>query len=135
MHAADALGEKQDEIIGELAVAEVGGAEPGGVEVGDPGEAESDGEAGEGKSGVDVPHEDEVGREREEHVDALEDDAIDEQPGVLDVAGDAIEDGTGAVDVEEAKAKTLDFGVKAVAEFGHDFTLSESRRDHVVTGR
>ena len=65
---------------------------------------------------MNAPHEEGVGAEREDHVHALQQHAVHEEPRVLDVAGDAVEDGVGAVDVEEAEAQALEFGVKLARE-------------------
>ena len=100
--------------------------------IGEGGQGDRDAEAGAGQPGVDAPHEERVGAQGEQGGDALEDDAVDEEPGVLRVAGDPIEDGVRAVLVEEAEAQVLKLGVKLLAEMGDDPALGQPGRDGAV---
>jgi len=50
----------------------------------------------------------------------LEEDAVDEEPRVLHVAGDAVEDRVRAVAVEEAEAQVLEPGIEPRTEVGDD---------------
>ena len=78
------------------------------------------------------PHEKGIGCERENHVQALQQHAVHEQPRVLHVAGDAVEYGVGTVEVEEAEAQALELGVDLRAQGRHDFALGEAGGDHVI---
>ena len=81
---------------------------------------------------MDVPHEEQVGDQREQHVDSLQHDAVHKEPRVLHIAGHAIENGAGPVHLEESEAQLLQPRVDPAAQIRHDLSLGQPGRHHVV---
>src|SRR5689334_1999863 len=88
LHAANTFGEGEDELVEELAIAGVTWPQTRGEGVSYPPERPGHRKASQGKARMNPPHEREIGAEREEHVDPLQQHTVDEQASVLRVPGD-----------------------------------------------
>ena len=133
LNAEDALRKKLDQIVVKFAVSQVTRSQPARIIMRQEGQRHCNGKTRKRQRRMNVPHENKIRHERDEHVQALENDAVHEETGVLDIAGEAVEDGTGTVHLEETETEALKFGVKFVAQIGHDFSLRQPRCGHVVT--
>ena len=132
LHPAHAFAEQQDHFVRQFAVAQIGRAQPRRIIMRHPPQRQRHAQAGHRQRRLDAPHENPVGRQRQNHVHPLQQHAIHEQPRVLHVARHAVENRIGTVDIEEAEAQPLQLRVKLVAQFRHDFPLGQPRRGHVV---
>ncbi len=132
LHPAHALAEQQNHVVRQFAVAQVTRTQPRRIKMRQPPQRQRHAQARHRQRRLDPPHENRVGRQRQNHRRALQQHAVHEQPRVLHVARHPVENRIGAVQIEEAEAQPLQFGVKLRAQFRHDFALGQPRSDHVV---
>jgi hypothetical protein len=78
------------------------------------------GETGEGESGMDLDEADEVKDGREDDIERLHDNPVDEETHRLGVAGDAVDERAGRVGVEEAEAHALHLRIDGGAQLDDD---------------
>ena len=78
LHPAHALGKERNHAVEQLAVTQVRRPQPGGVKVSDVPQTDSYRKASQCQRRLDAPHENKVRNQRQEHVDSLQHDAVNE---------------------------------------------------------